>query len=1479
MSRLLTIILILCCCQPALGQLTARFTADKTGGCGPLVVHFADQSSGVTAAAGYQWDLGNGNTAVVADPVATYTQPGVYAVTLTVNNGAQSSTYSQTITVYAAPTAAFTVSATKVCAPAPIQFMSTSTAGSGAIASYLWDFGDGATLSGAVPSIGHSYSAAGVEGVSLTVTDVYGCTSTQVQPALLTVLPAMNVGFTESNRFLCNAGDPEQFTNSSTGPGTLSYSWSFGDGGTSTQTSPSYSYPAQGTYTVMLTAASSLGCVVSDTQTNVVNVANFQAGFTLPPNVCVGATTIFGDQSTPTPTHQQWLVDGSIAARPIYPPMSFAFPAAGTHTVTEVDYFGACQRSVSHTVNVNALPAIPAFDAVVQNSCGAPVTVKFLDHTPGAVNWSWAFNYNYYTGNQVTVSGGPANSFQYNSNQTYWVQLTVTNAAGCSAQVIQPVTIAAPVVNIIETDNQPEGSCGTPLTKSFACPQIANLSSWTWNFGDGATSTSATPTHTFNTPGSFNTTLTWTDKNGCTGTTSGIPTIISTPLTPSFFTNDTVVCAGQTVFFAAPAQINAAFVSWSFGDGQGGYIYSGGTEEHSYSQPGVYTVSLTLTNDAGCNYTLTKTSYIRVLPTPVIGFSYSNTCTGDRGNVTFHVQVSGADSLYWQFGDGTTLRTDSTVTQLVHHYAYDGGWAASVLATNGTCPVSAGLDVIVQPTPASFTLTATGSPGNVDVCPNTSLAAIIHAPTRNSQNDYYPMQQVLFQYGDSSFYPSFNYQSNGETYADIYSYTLNGGFQPGENRLRVIAQDELGCADTSNWINLVVGGAKAGFEIVSDDQCYQQPVVLKDTSKSAAGDPIVSWVWSFGDGASSAQSGTVSHVYANPGNYDVQLTVNDELGCATTTQAFAQPVSVNGPQAAFNIPAGTVLPQGTMVQFNNISNTYGTTNVTWLWNFGDGTTSAAYYPTHGYPKPGNYLVTLTATDAVSGCTSVATVTLTIKVFNTVFGSASSYVTTGSCPPLLVRFTSYANYYTSITWDFGDGDSVSNVLYPSHVYAKPGKYYVMLTVVGVNGETVKTVDSVVVLAPVAALEAAVPAICAGQTDTLRSKGDVGVSAYNWDFGDGTVGTGVDSTATHVYPTPGNYTAKLVVADSLGCSAVASSSDVINVHAPPVVGVTPPQAVVCLGKGTSITAIGGGTYSWSPAAGLSDAGIAAPVASPVVNTVYTVTVTDDIGCTNSDSIVVSVVRPDTVSVSPDSVALCPGKTVTLQASGASNYRWIGAVDGLSATDIAAPVVSPVASMVYEVAGSDRYGCFTDTVPVIVNLLIAPAVNAGPDLQVLAETPVTIAAVGSADVVRWQWMPPTDLSCADCAQPVCVPRQDERYVVTVAAGDGCEASDTVAVKLICDEARVRIPDAFTPNGDGHNDRFTVIGAISIVNHLVIFDRWGAKVFEADHFYPAAQGSGWDGTMGGKPAPAGVYAYFVEMQCPAGAVFVRKGTVVLVR
>ena len=284
---------------------------------------------------------------------------------------------------------------------------------------------------------------------------------------------------------------------------------------------------------------------------------------------------------------------------------------------------------------------------------------------------------------------------------------------------------------------------------------------------------------------------------------------------------------------------------------------------------------------------------------------------------------------------------------------------------------------------------------------------------------------------------------------------------------------------------------------------------------------------------------------------------------------------------------------------------------------------------------------------------------------------------------------------------------------------------------------------------------------------------------------------------------------------------------------------------------------------------------------MTTVYQVTGVDANGCMGVANASVKVVMPETLAVSPDSVAVCAGGAVDIKASGVDVYSWIGDTAGLSTTGSAGgagAVARPSSSMVYTLVGSDSYGCFSDTALVAVTVLPVPTVDAGPDVQVLQAQPVTLLGTASADVVSWLWTPPDYLSCTDCAEPVCTPKKGETYTATVTGADGCQASDTVVVGLICEESRVRIPDAFTPNGDGHNDRFNILG-IGEVDHLVIYDRWGVKVFERNHYYTADIGSGWDGTMGGQPAPAGVYAYFVQMTCPAGGAFARQGTVVLIR
>jgi gliding motility-associated-like protein len=166
---------------------------------------------------------------------------------------------------------------------------------------------------------------------------------------------------------------------------------------------------------------------------------------------------------------------------------------------------------------------------------------------------------------------------------------------------------------------------------------------------------------------------------------------------------------------------------------------------------------------------------------------------------------------------------------------------------------------------------------------------------------------------------------------------------------------------------------------------------------------------------------------------------------------------------------------------------------------------------------------------------------------------------------------------------------------------------------------------------------------------------------------------------------------------------------------------------------------------------------------------------------------------------------------------------------------------------------------------------------DVQLWPGEFTQLQAIGSADVISWNWTPADWLSCTNCASPVCTPAATNAYTISVKNQYGCRAADTVVVKLLCNESRVRIPNGFTPNGDGENDEFLIKG-ISIVKHLTIFNRYGQKIYDRSNFVAGDRSMAWDGTFKGYPAEAGTYVYFVELECPEG-IFAKKGTLTLVR
>lgn len=1458
-------------------QLNVNFSIDKTSGCSPLTVSFTNKTTGASAGAVYKWDLGNGNTSALASPSGVYTEERSYTVTLTVQDGNQTASKTATITVHPKPMVDFSASVVKGCIPVNTSFVPTVQAGSGNVTSYYWDFGDGVTQQ-SVYGLTHTYTQPQKASVILTATNNYGCYTTVSKKDYVTVLPRLTADFSADKNMVCRAGDPVQFTDASTGPGTLSYAWNFSDGNTSTQKNPQHIYNAKGVYSVTLTVNSSEGCVTSKTMNNL-NVETYKSDFNVPALICTGAGNMYTNTSTPvTGTHSWYVNNQTTYYNNSY--LYYSFYSPGINTVKLVNTFGTCKDSVEKQVVVKQTPTLNGFVTNIKGVCGAPVDVEFKDTTPNAAKWEWDFDY--YNG-AIPESYIQDPVHRYTGESNWLVKLTVTNTDGCASSVTKYVNTVGPrvsigAVNPNDPSKNPRYCTNNPI--GFRTYTSEEIVSYKWNFGDGATSTQENPVHVYTTPNTYNVTLTYTTKKGCTRVVAmyyNVPIAQESKITDIVASTNTV-CGNTPVNFTATvtnSNYSGQYYNWNFGDGTYyGYQYSNPVS-HQYFKDGTYTVTLIYSGLNGyCPDTMTKTGIVKVLPPIPKITNWRNSCEGQRDTLTFEQSSIKAESWKWDFGDGgtTTLTTDQPSVK--HVYASTGSYKVVLTTTNGQCSVrdSIIVNVLKKQNPL---LTASAT----EVCKNGPLTLTISNLERNPYGYYqfgYWAEKAV--YGDGSYAGGFYAGSNFET---TYTGSLYNELIPGKKDLQVIIRSYTGyynhsCYDTTNIVPLLVKGPVAGYQITANNVCFNNPAVFQDTSKSNGG-TIQQWEWNFGDGQTSTttQGGNVSHTYNTPGNYYASLKVTDNSGCQASSINYYQSVQVTGPKAAFWASATTIALAGT-VNFTNNTNNYNTSGTTYRWQINGVDFSTDYNASYTFNQAGNYTITLIASNPASTCTSAASQSITVKNFNAAFSMSTAAITPNSCPPVLVRFTNTSQNYTSLRWDFGDNTIIDNVYSPSHLYEKPGKYTVTLYVYGANGLSGTFYDSVTILEPEAVMQSSALDVCKGTSVTLNAVAK-NTGSYVWDFGDGSVVSTTDTFAYHRYNSPGLYTPSLIMKQAVtGCTGAVPLADKINVRTDPVVTITPAQPVICKGASIPLQASGGVSYEWLPANDLSDAAIANPVASPAQTSTYTVKVADDIGCKNTGNVTIQVVQPGQVAVTGDT-EICPGESVNLKASGTEVYKWINDVSGLSDINISNPVANPGATTTYTVAGSDAYSCFTSTADITVQVRPSPSVYAGQDVERWPGEPVQLQATGSSDVINWKWTPVDYLSCTDCPNPVCTPLNTKSYVITVKNQYGCAATDTMVVKLLCNENNVRIPNGFTPNGDGKNDEFIIKG-IGIVKHLVIFNRWGQKIYDRSNFVAGDRSLCWNGTINGYPAEAGTYVYFVELECPEGT-FSRKGTMTLVR
>lgn len=1466
-------------------QLQAGFQADKSGGCSPLTVSFTNTTTGASSSATYSWDLGNTKTSVLPNPGSIYINEQTYTITLTVKDGAQTSTASQTITVYKKPIVDFSGTPAQGCIPLPVNFNSNATPGDGVITNYFWDFADGATQQAAgMAQVSHTYTLAQSAAVSLTVTNSYGCYNT-LQKQAVVISPAVKADFTVDNTILCQTTAAVHFTNTASGGAPLTYHWDFGDGTSTTDVDPTHTFNKKGIYTVTLSVTGAGGC--TDTKTTQIHVADFTTDFDIPGPICQGVAAVFRDLSSPQATAGIWTFDdGSTGYTANGTSPAHVFMTPGNRTITLTNTYGSCRQSISKQVDVLEAPVINDFNDTQIAGCGMPVTVNFSDTTSTAVKWQWSFDPSILT----ATSSLKAPSYAYNTEGYYNVRLTVTNAAGCSSTIGKTIGVFKPAVSIHWASSSPTGSTSC---KDFNMIFAANsnndpVTSWKWDFGDGSTATDAQPTHHFTIPGTYIIHLQYTTQSGCQGVAeySSIH-LYQMPVADFAVFPGATICGNTPVHFTDLSRGPISSWSWNFGDNSP--LSSISSPSWRYNSDGKYTITLIVRNEF-CSDTLIN--YLTVLPPFPKITAAANTCDGTRGLVTLKQRTIKGQSWNWDFGDGNSLSSGIDLATVQHTYTATGVYLVRLTATNGFCSIkdSISIPVLLKQDPL---LTA----NKTAVCASDALPVTIANMELSPEHDLNPPNYSYtlqnWQYGDNSLFTG-NYTPGGINYQyKNYNGTLQG-LTNGKDSLRAIFLSYgFHCYDTSNYIPLQIKGPVSGYMITANNVCFHSPVVLQDIAHGNNNIPLRSWSWNYGDGQTetSYQGGSFSHYYADPGLYDPVLTVTDADGCHASSPPYSTHVQVNGPKAAFTWQPAAVSPN-TMVYFTNSTNNTGANDTQYQWSFGDGGLSNAIDPSHSYGSIGTDTVKLIVQSVSTQCIDTAIQVLYVKTIHTSFSYTASTINNNSCPPVVVHFANSSVNAVRVSWDFGDGSAADNQDYPSHTYQQPGIYKVVLHGYANDGTSDSTFQLITIVGPYASLHADSLWGCTGLSVTLNAAVRH-ASSFTWDFADGTLDQTPDTFAVHQYLTGGVYTPSLIMEDQNGCKATATLGSAIIIDSLHI-GIKDKPAHVCdaapIILAAAVQSLASGQlqqtlqYKWN--FGTGNPADTSNMPAPSFTWQYagryplSLRVTTPYGCTKeiTDTLLVVDPQPFQLQLAKEAFA-CPGLPLQLQAGGAAIYSWINAA-GLTDDHTANPLAQPPLQSGYTVIGYDQFQCFADTATIHIHMTPSPTVNAGPDLQVLTGSTVPLNATGSDDVTQWSWYPSDGLNCTDCASPLCMPRSSVQYIVTGRTQYGCPASDTLFLKLICDEGRVYIPNSFSPNGDGKNDHFYIKGkGIRLIKYLHIYNRWGEMIFQRSDFNIDDASAGWDGTFKGNPVPSGTYVYLAEMVCDSGETFPMKGSFLVIR
>ncbi len=1229
---------------------------------------------------------------------------------------------------------------------------------------------------------------------SVTVTDNKGCSASS--SAIITQ-PASAVSVaTVVTSTTCNGGSNGAITANVSG-GISPYTFNWGGG----ITSQNRANLIAGTYSVVVTDSNN--CTASANATVAQpNAISLSTGVT---NVsCNGGNngvinlTATGGSSTYT---YNW--GGGITSQ------NRTNLVASSYAVTVTDANG-CTAATS--ANVTQPTPLSATTVTGHVTCygGSNGTVS-VNVTGGMFPYSFAWNGGVHSQSMSNISAGnySVTVIDYN-NCTTSVNVSITQPP--------PFVITTAVTNVL---------CNGGNNGAINLSVGGGTPGYTYNWGGGITSQNRINL----TAGNYTATI--TDNNSCTLTASAVIAQPSVALS-AVAVETNVLCNGG----------NTGAINLTVNGGTSPYNYNWGAGIISQSRTNLLagTYAVTITDANSCSASLSK---IITQPT-ALAISETHVNAVCNGNMTGSIDITttgGTGNYFYNWSNG--YNTEDLAGILAGNYSVTVSDANSCTAVKSIA--------VTQPTAISISLNSNnvscngGSDGNIDLTVSGATAPYIYLwnTTATTQD----LHNIV----------AGNYSVTIHDANNCVANTNVNLTQPIGLVVVTNAHTNVSCNGGNNGsINIsIVGGTfpfvyqwsdggntedrtslSAGtYSITVNDQnscAVSQPIVITEpTAISVTLTPMdvtcngntngsISSVVSGGvtnynyQWSNSASTANINSVVA--GNYS--LTLTDANSCSLVRSA-----TINQPTAlSINNTKTDVLCNGGSNGAIDVTTTGGTTPYNYHWNGGGtsqdlngvvaGNYSVTVYDSH------NCSVTSSASLTQPAALQLA-MAKTDPLCNGANNGAINTTVNGGVPPM--------NYL----WNTGSHDEDPNQL-PAGTYT--------LSVTDSHGCVVTGSANLIMPSSLTLTETHTDASCnASSNGSISVAVTGGTSPFVYQWNTAATTSGISNLVA------GSYS--VTVNDANGCGA---SLDAITIAQPAFLGVAVTATdVACLGahNGTVNATINGGTtpynYHWNNGATTEDL-------SNVIAGTYRLTITDAHGCSQTANALINTLPQLSVNGSADQLP-CTNATggINLTVNNGSapyTFHWS---NGATTEDL-----TEVHSGIYSVTIHDANGCPFDTSFTITNLNTFNVTASGGGTITLGETSeLHVTGTGSPQTT-YSWTPVFGMNCTTCNDVIVQPGQTTLYTVVGIDTNGCEAQDTVTVNVIEDHT-IFAPNAFTPNGDGNNDYFELFGNKAGIKkfNIMIFDRWGEKVFESEE-----TDFKWDGVYKGQLLPPSVCVYVMK-------------------